>query len=102
MIAAPAYIAVRFFQRLIGFFSHWYVGGTRALWSRTAKTLRLYEKLFSRAQKGGVLGFLMWVLRSSFGVLVYALVIFASFFLYAAWAALLPYILLKVLEGVIL
>jgi len=116
MIGIPAYIAVRFVERLLGFFDHWYRGGTRFFWTRTMGVLtgldgtfavvltvrHLFEPLYQdRTFIGYVLGFIFRVLRVALGLLVYLIVAAVALVLYIGWILLPVFSLYKVLEGVI-
>lgn len=102
MITAPAYMAVRFLRRFIGFFSHWYGGGTRAFWGRTVRLLAIFKNLFERPEKKGAASFLFWAFRALLGALAYLLITSVLFVLYVGWLLLPPYAFLKVLDGVVL
>ena len=102
MITAPAYIAVRLFQRLIGFFSHWYVGGTRVFWTRTIEILGSLARFFGKPSDRDTAGFVLWGLRLFVGAIIYIIVSVASLVLYIFWALLIPYVILKILEGFVL
>ena len=116
MIAIPAYIAVRFAERFLGFFDHWYRGGTRFFWTRTmgvfsaldgtfavALTVRhLFEPLYQdRTFIGYVLGFIFRVLRVALGLLTYLIVAVVALALYIGWTLLPAFSMYKVFEGII-
>jgi len=102
MIIAPAYIAVRFYKRFIGFFTHWYGGGTRLFWGQAMRLFTLLKNLFERSRKGSGLVFFIWLLRIFFGSLASLLFISALSALYVGWLLLPPYALFKILDGVFL
>lgn len=116
MIAIPAYIAVRFAERFLSFFDHWYRGGTHFFWARTMGILtgldgtfavvltvrHLFEPLYQdRTFIGYVLGFIFRVLRVALGLLTYLIVAAAALVLYIGWILLPAFSLYKVLEGII-
>lgn len=116
MIAIPAYIAVRFAERFFGFFDHWYRGGTRFFWSRTAGVLsgldgtfavvltvrHLFEPLYQdRTFIGYVLGFIFRVLRVALGISIYLIVSAVAFVLYIGWIFTPIFSVYKVFEGII-
>lgn len=102
MIIAPAYIAVRFYKRFIGFFTHWYGGGTRLFWGQAMRPFALLKNLFERSRKKSFAGLFLWLLRISFGALASLLVVGALSVLYIGWLLLPPYTLFKILDGAFL
>jgi len=98
MIIAPVYIVVRFLQRFVGFFYHWYVGATRQFWSKTLYVLRAVRNF--TAPDTGTLA--IKAVRYFAGGLLYILLPIVSLAFYAVWVLLPPYAALMVVEGLFL
>jgi len=101
MTNAPAYIAARFLQRFIGFFVHWYVGGTRIFWTSTLRVLNELENLFGRPVGGSPINLINWGLRVLWGGVVCTLVVFAALVIYTCWFLLPPYALFRALDAIL-
>jgi len=96
MNTAPAYVAVRFFERFMGFFAHWYVGGTRVFWGRTIEALNWLKRFFESSNKES---FLLRFSRAAIGIAGYFIVPVVSIVLYIIWIFFLPYSFLKMSDG---
>jgi len=99
MIIAPAYIAVRFLQRFIDFFIHWYGGGTRVFWTQTSYLLTKLRGFLERPLKRGAVDLFFWSLHVLGVALAYLVVVVISFVLYVGWILLPPYVFLKTLDA---
>ena len=102
MIIAPAYIAVRFYKRFIGFFTHWYGGGTRLFWGRAVHLFVLLKNLFEHPRGKGGLNLFIWLLLIFSSTLASLLFIGALSVLYVGWLLLPPYALFKIIDGIFL
>ena len=100
MITAPAYMAVRFLQRFIGFFVHWYGDGTRVFWTQTVRLLAKLGSLFGRSKGEKTHGFVFWTLRVLLGVFMHLVITTASAALYVGWTLFPLYVFLKVIEDI--
>ena len=97
MIAVPAYIARRFFERLVDFSIHWYVGGTRVFWKWTLEAFRaINNHFFPTFGAGGVLGYSSALFFLAFSGLMYLVIGAVSILLYIAWIALPAYVILQI------
>jgi len=112
---ALGYAAHRFFYRIVSFFRHWYVDGSRVIAHRFVSTLEEVDKSFAIAVTlrflfqplykdytviGRILGIIFRTGRILIGVVVYLFI--TAFFLafYLAWIALPAAIIFYTAKGV--
>jgi hypothetical protein len=99
---APAYLAQRFFYRIVDFFHHWYVDGSRVIGHRFISTLEAADRSLAfkitvryffqplyrdYSVVGRVLGFIFRTGRILIGGVVYLIVAVLFLAFYLAWLA---------------
>lgn len=114
MIFAPVYLIQRFFYRLIDFFHHWYVDGSRVIGHRFMEalartdrslaikvTFRHFSEPLYRDYTviGRVLGVIFRTGRIAIGLVIYAAIAALFLLFYLAWLAAPIVILLYAARG---
>jgi hypothetical protein len=99
---APVYLVARFFYRILDFFHHWYVDGSRVIAHKFISTLEDADRslalkitlryFFQPLYKdytiiGRILGFVFRSIRIVIGAVVYLLVAMLFALFYLAWVA---------------
>jgi len=111
---APAYLIQRFFYRLVDFFHHWYVDGSRVIGHRFVTaleeadrslaikiTLRYFFQPLYRDYSiiGRILGVIFRTGRILIGLVVYSVIIALFLVLYLAWLLVPPLIVFYATRG---
>lgn len=111
---APAYLVQRFFYRLVDFFHHWYVDGSRAIGRRFIGTLEAADQAFAvkitlryffqplykdYTVIGRIMGVVFRTGRIAIGLAVYLLVAVLFLAFYLAWLATPAIIILYGVRG---
>jgi len=109
----PIYLAERLYQSIADLFRHWYVGGFHFFMGRTFDMLRFFDRIFSvrvnvayifqplyqdRSFLGYFFGFFLRLSKIITGSLVYAAAVLVMVVLYAIWAAIPAYIMMKIIS----
>jgi hypothetical protein len=111
---APVYLIQRFFYRLVDFFHHWYVDGSRAIGHRFVTALEeadrslaikitiryFFQPLYrDYSAIGRVLGVIFRTGRILVGLVVYSVIMALFLVLYLAWLLVLPLIVYYATRG---
>ena len=113
---APAYLVQRFFYRILDFFHHWYVDGSRAIGNKFMLTLEAADQSFAAkitlrhffeplykdySVIGRILGIVFRTGRIVIGGIVYLLIALCFALVYLVWLAIPAGILFCVFTGII-
>ena len=96
---AVVYIAASFLQRLVGFFVHWYIGGTRVFLAIALRLRAVVKKLFGRAGIERPVVFVFLGPLAVLKALMYVLGANVLIVLYLAWLIIPLTAIFKVVSG---
>lgn len=102
MIIVPAYIAVRFFWRLVGFFGNWYIGGANVSRRLTRWFLLEISSLFKKPSVVTPSSATFWFLGAVLGAISHGIVLITAFVFYTCWAVVPPYAIFLAVKNFVL